>query len=75
MRDEPFLFVFMFFRAMASCSSIRLVRCFSRFCSISSWVRKPRMAFLGLSLFCVAPPPNQPQTPDMVLENVRDEER
>lgn len=45
------------------------MRCFSRFCSISSWVRKPRMAFFGLSLFFVAaPPPNQPQTPDMVLK-------
>lgn len=65
---SPVLFVFTFFRAIASCSSICVMRCFSRFCSISSCARRPRMAFLGLSFFFwAAPPPNQPQTPDMVM--------
>lgn len=65
--DLPFLFVLTYFRAIESCSSICVVRCFSRFCSISSCDRRPRMAFLGLSFFFwAAPPPNQPHTPDML---------
>lgn len=65
----PFLFVLTFFRAMASCSSIWDCRCFSRFCSMSSCDRRPRIAFFGLSLrFCAAPPPNHPQMPaDMMI--------
>lgn len=63
----PFLFVLTYFRAIESCSSICVVKCFSRFCSISSCDRRPRMAFFGLSFFFwAAPPPNQPQTPDML---------
>jgi hypothetical protein len=59
--DLPALLLLTFFRAMFSCSSIWLWRYFSRFWSISSCDRSPRMAFLGLSLrFCAALPPNQP---------------
>jgi hypothetical protein len=63
----PFLFVATNFLANASCSSACDCRCFSLFCSMSSCDLSPRMAFLGLSfLFCeAAPPPNQPQTPDI----------
>jgi hypothetical protein len=70
----PVLFVLTFFRAMASCSSIWFCRWRSRFWSMSSCVRRPRMAFLGLSLrFCAAePPPNQPQIPDDMLSLARD---
>jgi hypothetical protein len=44
------------------------MRWVSRFFNMSNWVRKPRMASLGESFFFAAPPPNQPQTPDMALE-------
>ena len=60
------------FRAIASCSSIWFWRCFSRFDSISSVLRSPRMAFLGESFpppFAAVPPPNrfpQPQ-PDAIV--------
>lgn len=57
----PVLLVLTCLRARESCSSIWLWRYFSRFCSISSCDRSPRMAFLGLSFrFCWAAPPNQP---------------
>lgn len=49
-----------YLRAMAVCSSIWFLRCFSRFCSMSSWERSPRMAFLGaFFLVWAEPPPNQ----------------
>lgn len=70
-RYLPFLFVLTFFRAIASCSSICVIKCFSRFCSMSNCPLKPRIAFLGLSFFFWAPPPpNQPQTPDMMIKIV-----
>ena len=64
----PFLFELTFLRASASCSSICVSRCRFRFCSISSCDLKPRIAFFGVSFrFWAAPPPNQPQTPDMLI--------
>ena len=64
---SPFLLVLTFFLAIASCSSIWFCRCLSRFWSISSCDRNPRIAFLGVSfrLWALCPP-NQPQMPDIL---------
>ena len=59
--DIPVLFTVTFFLASASCSAIWFSKCLSRFCSISSCCRRPKMASLGASLrFCAPLPPNQP---------------
>lgn len=67
---SPFLLFWpTYFRARASCSSIWFRKCFSRFCSMSSCERNPRMAFLGAFFFAWAePPPNQPKPqPDILF--------
>ncbi len=56
----PVLFELTCFLATASCSAIWFSKCFSRFCSMSSVCRSPRIAVLGASLRFWAPPPNQP---------------
>lgn len=64
---SPPLFVLTFFLAIASCSSIWFCKCFSRFDSISNVLLRPRMAFLVLSFFFAALPPQRLPNPQLAM--------
>jgi hypothetical protein len=64
---SPPLFELTFFLAIASCSSIWFCKCFSRFDSISSVLLRPKMAFLVLSFFFAALPPQRLPNPQLAM--------
>ena len=61
------LFELTCFLAIASCSSIWFCKCFSRFDSISSVLRRPKMAFFVLSFFFAALPPQRLPNPQLAI--------
>jgi hypothetical protein len=61
------LFELTCFLAIASCSSIWFCKCFSRFDSISSVLRRPKMAFFVLSFFFAALPPQRLPKPQLAI--------